>query len=258
MKVVILCGGKGERLREETEFKPKPLIEIGEMPILWHIMKIYSHYGFRDFILLLGYKGHMIKDFFRNFEFRSNDCTLSLRDDARRVSYLKKENLEDWNITFVDTGLETSTGGRIARIRDFIPDEDFFLTYGDGLSNVNIADLYEYHKKKKKVLTLTGVNPASPFGIIEVEDGLAKSFKEKPRLDGVINGGFFVCGKAVFKYLSPERECVFEEEPMKKLARERELAVYMHSGFWTAMDTYKQVKVLNEMWISQKAEWKIW
>lgn len=258
MKVVILCGGKGERLREETEFKPKPLIEIGDMPILWHIMKIYSHYGFKDFILLLGYKGYMIKDFFRNFEFRSNDCTLSLRDDAHRVSYLKKENLEDWNITFVDTGLETSTGGRVARIRDFITDGDFFLTYGDGLSDVNIRDLYEYHKKKKRALTLTGVNPASPYGIIEVHDGLAKSFKEKPKLDGMVNGGFFVCSASVFKYLSPEPGCILEEEPMKRLARDGQLAVYAHSGFWTAMDTYKQVKALNEMWISGRAEWKIW
>ncbi|MDD5066309.1 MAG: glucose-1-phosphate cytidylyltransferase [bacterium] len=258
MKVVILCGGKGERLREETEFKPKPLIEIGEMPILWHIMKIYSHYGHKEFIILLGYKGYMIKEFFLNFEYRVNDYTLNLRDREDRICFHKKENLEDWKITFVDTGLDTHTGGRISRIRDLIKEDDFFLTYGDGLSNVDINKLSDYHKKKNKTLTLIGVNPASQYGIIEVEDGLARSFKEKPRLDGVINGGFFVCNRKIFRYLRDDAECVFEDEPMKKLAREGELAVYLHQGFWTGMDTYKQVQGLNKIWNSENIPWKVW
>lgn len=258
MKVVILCGGKGERLREETEFKPKPLIEIGGMPILWHIMKIYSHYGYKDFILLLGYKGYMIKEFFLNFEYMVHDFTLNLRNKKNKINFHQKENLEDWNITFVDTGKNTNTGGRVARIKSLIPDDNFFLTYGDGVSDINIKKLYDFHKNKNKILTITGIHPSSYFGIIEVEDEIAKSFKEKPALDNIINGGFFVCNKKIFKYLSENEDCIFEEEPMRKLAKERNVAVYQHNGFWTAMDTYKQVKVLNELWESSSPPWKIW
>ncbi len=259
MKAVILCGGKGERLREETEFKPKPLIEIGGMPILWHIMKIYSTYGVRDFILLLGYKGHMIKEFFLNFEFMANDFTLNLRNKENKVMFHKEEGLEDWNITFLDTGGETNTGGRIARAKDQLEGEDFFLTYGDGVADINLDDLYAFHKKMGRILTITGVNPASQYGIIEVKDGIAESFKEKPRLDGIINGGFFVCRPDIFKYLKKDISCVFEEDPMRNIAHDKQLAVYTHHGFWVAMDTYKQVQGVNKLWTSSETPpWKIW
>ncbi len=258
MKVVILCGGKGERLREETEFKPKPLIEIGNMPILWHIMKIYSHYGYNDFILLLGYKGYMIKEFFLNFEYMSNDFTLNLENKKKPIVFHKNAERENWNITFIDTGLDTNTGGRIARIKYLISDEDFFLTYGDGLSNININKLYEFHKKKGKILTLTGVSPYSTFGILKVKDGLVQSFKEKPRMKDQINGGFFVSNKKIFKYLSEDRECIFEKAPLKSLAKDNELAVYEHDSFWAAMDTYKQVKHLNDLWNTPSSPWKVW
>jgi len=259
MKVVILCGGKGTRLAEETEFKPKPLVQIGGMPILWHIMKIYSAYGFKEFVLALGYKGQMIKEYFLNYEELSNNFTLNLRSKAARIEHHDKANLEDWNITFVDTGLETQTGGRIARIKEFLgDDEEFLLTYGDGLSNVNINDLYSYHKRKGKILTLTGIQPPSPFGIITSEDGIVTSFKEKPKLEGFINGGFFVCNKSIFNYLSEDINCIFEEAPIKNLTKDREVAVYEHKDFWYAMDTQKQVNELNKIWNTGNIPWKIW
>jgi len=258
MKVVILCGGKGERLREETEFKPKPLIEVGGMPILWHIMKIYSSFGHKDFVLLLGYKGSMIKKFFLDFEYMTHDFTLNLRKKEEKIIFHKQENLEDWNITFLDTGLETSTGGRVSRAREFVKDDDFFLTYGDGLADIDIKGLMDYHKKQDRIFTMTGINPASPFGIIEVDNGIARSFKEKPKLDGLINGGFFVCRRDVFKYVTDDVGCVLEEAPMRQLAREEQLAVYSHNKFWAAMDTYKQAQHLNNLWLSGKAPWKIW
>lgn len=259
MKVVILCGGKGTRLHEETEFKPKPLVQIGGMPILWHIMKIYSSFGYKDFILCLGYKGSMIKEYFLNYEELSNDFTLNLRSQDERIHYHNSDKLEDWNITFVDTGLETQTGGRIARIKDFIgQDENFFLTYGDGLANVNVDRLLQYHLTKNCVLTLTGVHPPSPFGVITAKDGIVTSFKEKPKLEGFVNGGFFVCKKELFNYIKPEVNCIFEEEPMFKLTQERQLAVYEHNDFWQAMDNQKHVNELNKIWDSGNIPWKIW
>jgi glucose-1-phosphate cytidylyltransferase len=258
MKVVILCGGKGERLREETEFKPKPLIEIGHAPILWHIMKIYSHYGYKDFVFLLGYKGYMIKEFFLNFEYMIHDFTLNLRGKDSKVTFHKEENLEDWNITFIDTGLNTNTGGRVAYAEDHLKGEDFFLTYGDGVADININNLLAYHKEKGKILTMTGVQPYSPFGIIDVENGVAKSFKEKPSLDGIVNGGFLVCKKGIFKYLSKDEGCILEEKPMKDMAHDREIAVYKHDSFWLAMDTYKQVQHVNHLWNQPSPPWKVW
>jgi glucose-1-phosphate cytidylyltransferase len=258
MKVLILCGGKGERLREETEFKPKPLIEIGGLPILWHIMKIYSHYGHKEFILLLGYKGRMIKEFFLNFELMANDFTLDLRDKNQRLTFHEKSCLEDWKITFVDTGDATMTGGRIARARHLVGDEDFMLTYGDGLANIDLDSLAATHRKQGKTLTLTGVRPMSPFGIIEVDQGIARSFREKPKLEGTVNGGFMVCKPALFDHLSPSEDCVLEEEPMKDLARKSGIAIYQHDGFWAAMDTYKQVQTLNQIWDRPSPPWKIW
>lgn len=256
MKVVILCGGMGTRMREETEFKPKPLVPIGRMPVLWHIMKIYSHYGFRDFILCLGYKGEMIKEYFLNFEEMTNDFTLNLRSKKEKVTHHNKERLEDWNITFVDTGFETNTGGRVKGIEHLVDGDEFFLTYGDGLSNVNISKLLDYHRSKKKVGTLTAINPTSPFGIIEVANGIAKSFKEKPRLEGLINGGFFVFNKKIFDYL--EENSILEEEPLKRLTAEKGLAVYEHNDFWQCMDTFKDVERLNKMWREGDTPWKVW
>jgi len=256
MKVVILCGGMGTRMREETEFKPKPLVPIGKMPVLWHIMKIYSHYGFKDFVLCLGYKGEMIREYFLNFEEMTNDFTLNLRSKKEKVTHHHKAHLEDWNLTFVDTGPETNTGGRVKRIEHLIEGEEFFLTYGDGLSNVNIKKLLDYHYSKKKIGTLTAIHPASPFGIIEVSNGIAKSFKEKPRLEGLINGGFFVFNKRIFDYL--EENSVLEEEPLRKLTDEKKLAVYEHNDFWQCMDTFKDVERLNKMWRDGDTPWKAW
>lgn len=255
IQTVILCGGRGTRLREETIVRPKPLVPIGNMPVLWHIMKIYSYYGFRDFVLCLGYKGEMIKEFFLNFEELANNFTLNLRSHDRRVEHHDCV-LEDWNITFVDTGLDTPTGGRVKKAERFIQGNTFFLTYGDGLSNVNITALLAYHRKMGKISTLTAIHPTSPFGVIETEMGLARSFKEKPRLEGLINGGFFVFDRRFFDYL--DEESVLEEEPLKRLTAERELAVYEHNDFWQCVDTFKDVERLNKMWDEGVRPWVLW
>ena len=258
MQVVILCGGKGTRLKEETEFKPKPLVTVGGMPLLWHIMKIYSHYGYNDFILCLGYKVEMIKEYFLNFEELTNDFTLRLRNRQQRIVHHRNEALEDWNITFADTGLETQTGGRIARIEHLIDGDDFFLTYGDGVADVHIPSVYDLHKKIGAVLTVTGVRPRTFYGILDVDGGMAKSFKEKPTIENIINGGFKVCSKKLFEYLSPDANCVLEQEPMRHLAQEGKLAVHEHCGFWYAMDTHKQYEELNAIWNAGNPPWKVW
>ena len=260
MKAVIFCGGKGTRLHEETEFKPKPLVQIGNMPILWHIMKLYAFYGVKEFILCLGYKGNAIKEYFLNFEQMSNDFTLNLRSPDKKIVYYSDSTLEDWIINFKDTGLESQTGSRLSRIKSLIGnDEDFFLTYGDGVSDININDLYAFHKEKDHILTITGVHPISPFGMLTIEDdGLVVNFKQKPKLDGRINGGFFVCKKEIFDYVSDDPDCVFEEAPMENLANDKQIVAYPHNGFWYAMDTQKQVNELNRMWASGNAAWKIW
>ncbi|MFN3484192.1 MAG: glucose-1-phosphate cytidylyltransferase [Planctomycetota bacterium] len=254
MPVVILCGGMGTRLREETEFKPKPLVTIGDMPILWHIMKIYGRYGFREFILCLGYKGHLIKEFFLNYPWMANDVTLHLRGHRKIVHEIHPP--EDWQITFADTGLYTPTGGRVARIRRYVKSEDFCVTYGDGLANVDLDRLVAFHRAKKKIATLTAVHPMSPFGVIESEDGLARSFKEKPRLEGLINGGFFVFNRKIFDYLT--EDSVLEEEPLRTLAGRGQLAVYEHKDFWMCMDTFKDVERLNRMWAEGRRPWVVW
>ncbi len=258
MKVVIICGGKGERLREETEFKPKPLVEIGGMPILVHIMKIYSHYGFKEFILCLGYKGNMIKEYFLHLSEMAYNFTLKLGPEKEIIHHIKKK-IDDWKITFVDTGLETLSGGRVARIQEYLDDdEDFFYTYGDGLSTVNINELYDFHKKMNKVVTLVGVNPPSQYGVIELDGKIAKTYREKPTLNGIINGGFWVCNKKVFNYITPDENCPFEEYPLINLTNESQLAVYKYDGYWDSMDTYKQAARLNSIWDSGKAPWKVW
>lgn len=258
MKVVILCGGIGARLKEETEFRPKPLVKVGEMPVLWHVMKIYSHFGFKDFILCLGYKGEMIKEYFLNFEAMTNDFTLNLRKKPR-IKLYDKSPLEDWKITFVDTGQTAQTGARIMKIKKYIgTNKDFLLTYGDGVSNVDIKQLVAYHRKMNKTVTVTGVHSTSVFGLIEPKNGLVKTFREKPKLQDIISGGFFVCNSSVFQYLSDNDACVFEDKPLRTLAKNNDLALYQHGGFWYAMDTQKHVNHLNELWESGNPPWKIW
>lgn len=256
MKAVILCGGKGTRMREETEFRPKPLVNVGENPIIWHIMKIYSTYGINDFILCVGYKGDMIKRYFMEMCWRGNDFTIHTGISAE-VEYHSFDT-EQWNITILDTGQETQTGGRILRARPYLEgEEDFMLTYGDGLSDVNLRRLYAFHKRTHKIATLTGVNPISPFGVIQSHNGVVTAFKEKPVLDDLINGGYMVLNQKVFDYF-PEGDCAFEQQPLHRLAEESQLAVYRHTGFWTAIDTYKDVERVNALWNSEDTPWKTW
>lgn len=243
MKAVILCGGKGTRMREETEYRPKPLVLIDGYPILWHIMNIYSQYGVNEFVLCLGYKGDMIKEYFNNILWRHNDYTIHLNNKKKGIEYHSR-NYVDWKITMIDTGEETLTGGRLRIAMDYIEEEEFFMTYGDGVSDVNIEELYEFHKRSGKVATLTGVNPVSSYGIIGVEDGEAKSFLEKPKVQGVVNGGFMVLKKSVVDYF-PEKDCMFVQEPLKNIVFHGQLAVYEHGGYWKAIDTFKDVKILN-------------
>ncbi|PAB60649.1 glucose-1-phosphate cytidylyltransferase [Anaeromicrobium sediminis] len=254
MKVVILCGGKGTRMREETEYRPKPLVNIGGKPIIWHIMKIYSYFGFNDFILCLGYKGEMIKQYFMGMYWKNNDFTINTSNNNLEYHYLEKE---EWNITMVDTGSDTLTGGRIKKIKDYIKEDKFMLTYGDGLSNVNINMLIQHHNKKERLATLTGVHPTSPFGILKIENGIVTSFSEKPVLKDLINGGFMVLNKEIFNYF-PENDCPFEKDPLKNLCKTNELAVYEHNGFWTSIDTFKDVQRVNKLCESGDTPWKVW
>jgi len=256
MKTVILCGGKGRRLDQETEFKPKPLVLIGGKPILWHIMKIYSHQGFKDFIVCLGYKGNMIKEYFLNLDEMSNDFLLDLRNG--RKSFLSDNSHLEAKIYFINTGLESMTGARIARIKKHIgEDEDFFLTYGDGVADVDLSKLYEYHKKMGKIATITSVNPVYWFGLVELENGIVTRFDEKPDMKDLINGGFMVLNRRIFDYLSEEANCVLEQEPFRRLAQDGQLAAYQHKGFWKSMDNQKDIDELNRI-CKQGAPWEIW
>lgn len=257
MKVVILAGGLGTRLGEETSIKPKPMVEIGGKPIIWHIMKIYSHYGFNDFIVLCGYKGEVIKRYFANYYLNNSDITIDMRSNSVDVHY---NEIEPWRVTLIDTGVETMTGGRIRRIKKFVENETFMLTYGDGVSDVNIAKLLEYHKKSGKIATLTAVRPTARFGVVNMaEDGSVVNFKEKPSGDGVwINGGFFVLEPKVFDYIPEGDSVVWEREPLERLSAAGQLGAYAHSGFWRPMDMLKDKKDLNEMWDKGEAKWKVW
>jgi glucose-1-phosphate cytidylyltransferase len=245
----------GMRLREQTEYIPKPLVEIGAKPILWHIMKIYSHYGYDDFVLCLGYKGKAIRDYLLNYEYMLNDFTIKL--GGKRERMLQTSRAEDWTVTCVDTGLNTMTGGRIRRIERFVGDR-FLVTYGDNLSDVNILKLVDSHKRMGKIATLTTVHPTSRFGDLTIDSrGIITSFSEKPDLRSWINGGFFVFEKKIFEHLYGD-DCVLERTPFETLARERQLAAYMHEGNWYCMDTYRDYTHLNELWDSDKAGWKVW
>jgi glucose-1-phosphate cytidylyltransferase len=256
MKTVILCGGKGRRLDQETEFKPKPLVLIGGKPILWHIVKIYSHQGFEDFILCLGYKGNMIKEYFLNLGQMSNDFVLDLRNERKAI--LTDNGRLEAKIYFIDTGLESMTGARVVRIKKYIgEDEEFFLTYGDAVADIDLHKLYEYHKKMGKIATITSVNPVYWFGLVELQNGMVTRFDEKPDMKDLINGGFMVLNRRIFDYLSEDTSCVLEQEPLKRLTEEGQLAAYLHSGFWKSMDTQKDVDELNRIY-KQGAPWEVW
>ncbi len=257
MKVVILAGGLGTRLSEETDLKPKPMVEIGGKPILWHIMKIYSHYGFNDFIICCGYKGFLIKKYFADYFLNQSDVTIDLSSNKMELINLQTE---PWKVTLADTGLNTLTGGRIKRIEKYIGNERFMLTYGDGLSDVNIPKLLEFHIKNAKLATLLAVKPSGRFGAVELnETNLVSKFQEKPRGDGAfINGGFFVLEPKIFDYILEGDESIWERAPLEGIARDKQLMAFPHTGFWRPMDTLRDKIELEEMWNSKKCDWKIW
>jgi len=257
MKVVIFCGGLGTRLREETEFRPKPMVPVGDRPILWHIMKTYAHFGHKEFILCLGYKGEAIKDYFRNYQWYTSDVTLQL--GARpRIQYHTRHDEEDWVVTMVDTGQNTQTGGRLKRVLPYVKDDTFLLTYGDGVTDSDINASIAFHRRMKRIVTITAVHPTGRFGDIDIENKVVTSFREKPeRSSGFINGGFFVLNKKIGDYLTGDA-CVFEQEPLNRLAADRQIAAYVHTGFWQCMDTYREQQLLTTLWNSGKAPWKIW
>jgi glucose-1-phosphate cytidylyltransferase len=255
IKVVILAGGLGTRLQEETVVKPKPMVEIGEKPILWHIMKIYSSHGFNEFAIALGYKGEWIKKYFLNYQHLYSDFSIHTKDG--RIE-MHDDKQEDWTVHLVDTGLETSTGGRMKRLRKLIGDRTFMMTYGDGVANVNIKELLEFHRKHGKLVTVTAVRPESRFGGLEIEQDLVKKFKEKPQLgEGWINGGFFVMEPKVLDYIEGD-DILFEGKPLERISAEDQLAAYRHDGFWRPMDTLRDMKLLNDLWAKGAAPWKIW
>ncbi len=257
MKVVIFCGGLGTRLREETEFRPKPMVPIGERPILWHIMKTYAHYGHKEFVLCLGYKGEVIKEYFRNYHWNTSDVTLML-GPRPQIKYHNQHDEEDWCVTLVDTGQDTMTGGRLQRVLKFIEEDIFLVTYGDGLTNSNINDSIAFHQAQKKIVTITAVRPAARFGDLEIAGQTVTNFKEKAEQQaGFINGGFFVMNKAIARYLTGDK-CVLEQEPLNRLADEGQIAAYCHAGFWQCMDTYREQQLLTKMWTSDQAPWKVW
>lgn len=257
MKVVILAGGLGTRISEESHLKPKPMIEIGERPILWHIMKTYSHYGFNDFIICLGYKGYCIKEYFAHYYLHEADVTFDFRNRNERIVH--NHTAEPWRVTLVDTGGETMTGGRVKRIQPFVGNEPFMLTYGDGVSDVNISALLAHHKEHGKLATVTAIQPSGRFGALELAEGdQIRGFNEKPPGDGTwINGGFFVMQPEVFEMI--EGDATFlEREPLERLAHQGELVAYKHSGFWQPMDTLRDKNYLDDLWKREKAPWKVW
>jgi len=259
MKVVILCGGQGTRLREETEVRPKPLVEIGGRPILWHIMKLYAHYGLSEFVICLGYKGYLIKDFFLNYEARMKDFTVRL--GSREPAEFHNGHAEDgWTVTLAETGETAMTGARVRRASRYLGRGPFCLTYGDGLGDVNIGELIKFHRSHGKLATVTGVRPPGRFGELRVDEGRVAAFAEKPQVTGgFINGGFFVFERGFIDgYLDDSDNLVLEREPLQRLASDGELMVYEHDGFWQPMDTFREWKMLEELWDEGRAPWKIW
>lgn len=257
MKVMILCGGQGTRLREETEFRPKPLVDIGGRPILWHIMKIYAHYGFREFVLCLGYRGQMIKDYFLNYEAMNNDFTICLGEKST-VDYHGAHEEQDFLVTLAETGSETMTGGRIRRAGRYIDGDTFMMTYGDGLVDVDLSEVLRFHESHGRLATVTTVRPPSRFGILDVgDDGRVREFAEKPRIKGWASAGFMVLNRRALEYLTGD-DCVLEKEPMQRLAGDGQLVAYPHDGFFFAMDTFREYQHLNRLWEEGDAPWKVW
>ncbi len=257
MKVMILCGGQGTRLREETEYRPKPLVDIGGRPILWHIMKLYAHYGLRDFVLCLGYRGNMIKEYFLDYEAMNADFTISL-GTQHKIAYHDAHAEQDFQVTLADTGLDSMTGGRVRRASRYVPDDLVMVTYGDGLSNVDVGKLMAFHKNHGKLATVTTIRPTSRFGMLScTSDDKVSSFTEKPQLDGWASAGYFVFHRKIFDYLTGD-DCILEREPLERLAREGQLMAFKHEGFFFAMDTYREYVSLNEMWARGDAPWKVW
>ena len=257
MKVVILAGGLGTRLSEETDSKPKPMVEIGEKPMLWHIMKIYSSFGFNEFIICCGYKGYIIKEYFANYFLHQSDVTVDMKTNKVEVH---NSFSEPWKVTMVDTGIDTMTGGRIKRIQEYVGGETFMLTYGDGLSNVNIIDLVNYHKHHGNLATLTAVQPTGRFGALTIDSDLfINSFQEKPKGDGSwINGGFFVLEPGIFDYIVDGDYTIWEQAPMGKLASDNQMKAFKHDGFWRPVDTLRDKIELNDIWKSENCPWKLW
>lgn len=259
MEILILCGGLGTRLREETEFRPKPMVQVGHRPIVWHIMKGYARYGFKDFVLLLGYKGEMIREYFLNYHAMNCDVTVAL-DKPGHVAYHGGVKETDWNVTLVDTGASTMTGGRIARAARFIKGDRFCATYGDGVADLDFAHQQAFHKAHGALATVTGVRAPPRFGDLEATGDLVTRFGEKQHreLDGHINGGFFVFERKVLDYLAPDESCTLEKEPLERLAREGQLRMYAHEGYWQCMDTHRDFQLLNAQWDSGRPPWKTW
>lgn len=257
MKVLILAGGLGSRLSEETTLKPKPMVEIGGKPILWHVMKIYSHYGFNEFIILCGYKGYMIKEYFANYYRHMSDMTIDMA--TNKITHHKNHS-EPWKVTLIDTGQETMTGGRIKRVKEYIGEEPFMLTYGDGVSDVDIHQLIQFHQQHGKAITMTAVQPEGRFGSLQIDEtGKVTSFLEKPKGDGAwINAGFFVCKPEVFDYITGGDSTIFEREPLEKLAKNEQLYTYKHRGFWKPMDTQRDKFQLEELIEKGIAPWIKW
>jgi glucose-1-phosphate cytidylyltransferase len=258
MPVVVLAGGMGTRLREETERVPKPLVEIGERPILWHIMKLYGHHGARRFLVCLGYKSWQIKEFFLHYHEQSADLTVHIGSEEP-PTFHDSAVVEDWEVTLAETGLTTGTGARLWRVRDYVDADTFMFTYGDGIGRVDIAALLEFHRSHDRIGTITGVRPTSRYGEMRVEDGMVTEFNEKPTTpEGFVSGGFFVFQREVFDYLTEEPSLIFEHAPLGNLARDGQLAVYRHEDFWMGMDTYREFAELNRLWAAGEAPWKVW
>lgn len=256
MKVLLLAGGFGTRISEETDVRPKPMVEIGGKPILWHIMKMYSQYGYNEFVILLGYKGYYIKEYFANYFLHQSDVTINLSTNEMKIH---KNTSEPWTVTLLDTGLHTMTGGRLKRAQEIVGNEPFMLTYGDGVSDVNITELVEFHKSHGKSITMTSVQPDGRFGALELDGTNVTNFLEKPKGDGAwINGGFFVCEPKVFDYIQDGDRTVFEQRPLQNLALDGELIAFKHNGFWKCMDSLNDKKQLNEMLENGRALWKSW
>ena len=258
MQVAILCGGRGTRLGRESEVRPKPMAEIGGRPILWHIMKYYAGYGHTDFVLCLGYLGDVIRDYFLNYESRRRDVTVELGGESRLV-YHSDHDEQDWRVTLADTGAETYTGARVKEIERYIKDDPFFLTYGDGVSDVDLDDLLRFHREHGKIATVTAVHPPARFGEVQLAEGQVRAFSEKPQTSsGRINGGFFVFTRRIFDYLSDDPRCALEHAPMVRLTDDGELMAYKHPGFWQCMDTVRELNILSELWETRQAPWRNW